>query len=327
MDDEQSRVASARTRTRRAGRPESSPEKDFAMLVTVLYGGPSAEREVSLVSGRAVAKGLRDAGHTVHEVDVRPETLEAALNHQADVVFPVLHGTWGEDGQLQAILEQRKIPFVGSGAAASRLGMDKAATKLVWEKAGLPTPPYELVTKANPVTAIKAPCAVKAVASGSSVDVYICQDQAAADKALTTLLEKYGQALVEKFIKGPELTVGLLEEKALAPIRIIAKVEFFDYEAKYKRNDTEHRFDTGLPIDLVEKCQRLAEKGNAVVGARDLARIDIMIDERTQQPYMLEINTLPGFTPKSLLPEAAGHSGITFPQLVDRLVKRAAGRK
>jgi D-alanine-D-alanine ligase len=297
------------------------------MKVTVLYGGPSAEREVSLVSGKAVAGGLREAGHLVNEVDVRPETLEAALSTPADVVFPVLHGTWGEDGQLQAILEQRKVPFVGSGSAASRLGMDKAATKVAWEKAGLPTPPYELVTKAKPTTNIKAPCAIKAVDSGSSVDVYICKTQADADKALATLLAKHGRALVEQFIKGPELTVGLLEEKALAPIRIVAKVEFFDFEAKYKRNDTEHRFDTGLPADLVAKCQRLAEQGNAVVGARDLARIDIMIDEKTQQPYMLEINTLPGFTPKSLLPEAAGHAGIKFPQLVDRLVRRAATRK
>jgi D-alanine-D-alanine ligase len=294
--------------------------------VTVLYGGPSAEREVSLVSGKAVAAGLREAGHQVAEIDVRPETLDAALSKQTDVVFPVLHGTWGEDGQLQGILEQRHIRFVGSGAAASKLGMDKAATKLVWEKAGLPTPPYELVTKANPITTINAPCAVKAVDSGSSVDVYICQKQADADKALKTLLGKYGQALVEQFIKGPELTVGLLEEKALAPIRIVPKVEFFDYEAKYKRNDTEHRFDTGLPADLIEKCQRLAEKGNAVVGARDLARIDIMIDEKTHEPYMLEINTLPGFTPKSLLPEAAAHAGIKFPQLVHLLVKRAAAR-
>ncbi len=296
------------------------------MHVIVLYGGPSAEREVSLVSGKAVAAGLREAGHHVAEIDVRPETLDAALSKQADVVFPVLHGTWGEDGQLQAILEQRHIRFVGSGAAASKLGMDKAATKLVWEKVGLPTPPYELVTKANPITAIKAPCAVKAVDSGSSVDVYICQNQPDADKALKTLLGKYGRALVEQFIKGPELTVGLLEEKALAPIRIVPKVEFFDYEAKYKRNDTEHRFDTGLPSDVVDKCQRLAERGNAIVGARDLARVDIMIDQKTHEPYMLEINTLPGFTPKSLLPEAAAHAGIKFPELVDRLVKRAAAR-
>src|ERR1051325_1702409 len=111
------------------------------MRVTVLYGGPSAEREVSLVSGKAVAKGLRDAGHAVTEIDVRPETLDAALSHAADVVFPVLHGEWGEDGALQAVLESRGIKFVGSGSAASRLGMNKVETKRAWEKAGLPTPP------------------------------------------------------------------------------------------------------------------------------------------------------------------------------------------
>jgi D-alanine-D-alanine ligase len=296
------------------------------MNITVLYGGPSAEREVSLVSGRAVAQGLRDAGHAVNAVDVRPESLDAALATPADVVFPVLHGTWGEDGQLQGILEGRRLPFVGSGAAASRLGMDKAATKMAWIKADLPTPTYELVTKSNPITAIAAPCVVKAVDSGSSVDVYICKTQGDADAALKTLIAKHGRALVEQFIEGPELTVGLLEEKALAPMRIVAKAAFFDYEAKYKRNDTEHRFDTGLPANLVQRCQRLAERANAIVGARDLARVDVMIDAKTNEPYLLEINTLPGFTPKSLLPEAAGHAGISFAQLVDRLVKRAAAR-
>ncbi|HSI36060.1 MAG TPA: ATP-grasp domain-containing protein, partial [Tepidisphaeraceae bacterium] len=173
-------------------------------------------------------------------------------------------------------------------------------------------------------------CVVKAIDSGSSVDVYVCKGQAEgvvqpAD-AVRRVLANHPAALVEKFIAGPELTVGLLEEKALAPIRIVPKVEFFDYEAKYKRADTEHRFDTGLPAELVEQCQRLAERANAIVGARDLARVDIMIDGATNQPYLLEINTLPGFTPKSLLPEAAAHAGVPFAKLVDRLVRRAAAR-
>ncbi|MEZ0265414.1 MAG: D-alanine--D-alanine ligase [Phycisphaerae bacterium] len=299
------------------------------MLVTVLYGGPSAEREVSLVSGRAVAQGLRDAGHTVNEIDVRPETIADALANPADVVFPVLHGTWGEDGTLQTELEKRGIKFVGSGSAASRLGMNKVDTKRAWEAAGLPTPPYRIVTSASDPIPQEA-CVVKAIDSGSSVDVYVCKGQAEgvvqpAD-AVRRVLANHPAALVEKFIAGPELTVGLLEEKALAPIRIVPKVEFFDYEAKYKRADTEHRFDTGLPAELVEQCQRLAERANAIVGARDLARVDIMIDGATNQPYLLEINTLPGFTPKSLLPEAAAHAGVPFAKLVDRLVRRAAAR-
>ncbi len=293
------------------------------MNITVLLGGPSDEREVSLVSGAAVARGLREAGHTVFESDIGPENL-AGLNHPADVVFPVLHGAFGEDGQLQAILEERGIPFVGSGSAASRIGIDKAATKRAWEAAGLPTPGFELLERGQKRT-IAAPCAVKAIGSGSSIDVFICQSEEEAEAAVERILGRHRQVLIEQFIRGPELTVGLVEEQPLAPIRIVPKGEFFDFEAKYKAADTEHRFDTGLPAAVVEACRQLAKQANDVVGARDMARIDIMLDEGNN-PYLLEINTLPGFTPKSLLPEAAAHAGIPFAQLVDRLARRAAQR-
>ena len=301
------------------------------MRVTVLYGGPSAEREVSLVSGKAVIDGLRSMGHDVFPSDVSPTDL-AGLDHPADVIFPVLHGQFGESGELQEILEQRGIPFVGSGSAASRLGMDKVATKKAWQAAGLPTPAYRVITAADrPFKDVSDPCVVKAISSGSSIDVHVCKNPrelpSQARLAMENVVTRHGQALVEQFIKGPELTVGLLEEKPLAPIRIVPKRDFFDYEAKYKASDTEHRFDTGLSAELVEECRELARKANAVVGARDLARIDIMIDEMTQKPYLLEINTLPGFTAKSLLPEAAKHGGIDFGPLVDRLVKRAASRQ
>src|SRR4051794_8639710 len=299
------------------------------MRVTVLRGGPSAEREVSLVSGRAVAEGLRSMGHEVFESDVSPHDL-SGLRHPADVIFPVLHGEFGESGELQEILEGRGLKFVGSGSKASRLGMDKVATKQAWEKAGLPTPPYRVGTSLDEKIP-EEPCVVKAIASGSSIDVFVCkgpaEGQVNAREALATVLKKHKRALVEKFISGPELTVGLLEEKPLAPIRIVPKREFFDYEAKYKASDTEHRFDTGLPAALIERCRKLAREANEVVGARDLARIDIMIDQHTQEPYLLEINTLPGFTPKSLLPEAAAHAGINFGALVDRLVRRAFARR
>ena len=297
------------------------------MRVTVLRGGPSAEREISLVSRRAVAEGLRSMGHEVYESDISPHDL-SGLRHPAEVIFPVLHGEFGESGELQEIMEGRGLKFVGSGSKASRLGMDKVATKQAWEKAGLPTPPYRVITSLDEKIP-EEPCVVKAIASGSSIDVFVCKGSAEgpvkARDAVATVLRKHKRALVEKFISGPELTVGLLEEKPLAPIRIVPKREFFDYEAKYKASDTEHRFDTGLPPKIVEKCRELAQKANAVVGARDLARIDIMLDER-HNPFLLEINTLPGFTPKSLLPEAAKHAGIEFGALVDRLVKRAASR-
>jgi D-alanine-D-alanine ligase len=299
------------------------------MNITVLFGGPSAEREISLISGRAVIDGLKAAGHTVFGSDVSPSDL-SGLDHPADVIFPVLHGQFGESGELQEILEQRGLAFVGSGSAASRLGMNKAATKKAWEKVGLPTPKWffaDIATAhgARQFIAAFGQVVVKAVDSGSSIDVFVCRNPSDAEKALDKVLASHGTALLEQFIDGPELTVGLLEEKPLAPIRIVPKREFFDYEAKYKASDTEHRFDTGLPATVIEKCRELARRANEVVGARDLARVDIMLD-RSHNPYLLEINTLPGFTPKSLLPEAAKHGGIDFPALVDRLVRRAVER-
>ncbi len=298
------------------------------MQITVLYGGPGAEREVSLVSGGAVIEGLRSMGHEVFASDVSPSDL-SGLDHSTDVIFPVLHGEFGESGELQEILERRNLAFVGSSSKASRLGMDKVATKKAWEAAGLPTPPYFIQTTAgiepHGLSELVIPCVVKAFSSGSSIDVFVCKTRPEAEQAIETILKKHGQALVEKFIAGPELTVGLLDEQPLAPIRIVPKRAFFDYEAKYKATDTEHRFDTGLPAEVVEHCRDLSRRANQVVGAMDLARVDIMLDG-LNQPYLLEINTLPGFTPKSLLPEAAKQAGIEFGPLVDRLVRRAHQR-
>lgn len=298
------------------------------MKVTVLYGGPSAEREVSLVSGGAVIDALRAMGHNVFPSDISPTNL-AGLDHPADVIFPVLHGEFGESGELQEILEERGLPFVGSGSKASRLGINKVETKKVWETAGLPTPSYRVVNRGEKISNPPGSCVVKAIDSGSSIDVYLCkapaEASAQAGAAIQQVLSRHSSALIEEFIEGVELTVGLLEERPLAPIRIVPKREFFDYEAKYRDQTTEHRFDTGLPIEVVENCRELARRANEAVGARDLARIDIMLDARNR-PYLLEINTLPGFTPRSLLPEAANHAGIPFGPLVDRLVRRAAKR-
>ncbi|MGA2442981.1 MAG: D-alanine--D-alanine ligase [Tepidisphaeraceae bacterium] len=298
------------------------------MKVTVLYGGPSAEREVSLVSGRAVIDALRSVGHDVFPSDVSPSDL-SGLDHPADVIFPVLHGAFGESGELQEILEQRGLPFVGSGSKASRIGIDKVLTKQLWEKAGLPTPPYRVIRRGQSIPPSPGSCVVKAIDSGSSIDVYLCkapaEGSAEAAEAIQQVLSRHESALVEKFIDGIELTVGILEEKPLAPIRIVPKRDFFDYEAKYRATDTEHRFDTGLPTEIVDQCRELARRANEAIGARDLARIDIMLD-KSNHPYLLEINTLPGFTPRSLLPEAAKHAGIDFGPLVDRLIRRAAAR-
>src|SRR5882724_11864067 len=249
------------------------------MRITVLYGGPSAERQVSLISGQAVIDGLRAMGHEVFPSDISPSDL-GGLDHPADVIFPVLHGQFGESGELQEILEQRQLAFVGSGSKASRLGMNKVDTKRAWQRAGLPTPAYTIVRRGEVIPEITSSCVVKAIDSGSSIDVYVCKAPAempaAAQSAIQAVLARHPAVLIEQFIDGVELTVGLLEEQPLAPIRIVPKREFFDYEAKYKASDTEHRFDLGLPDQVVRHVQDLARRANAVVGARDLARIDVM---------------------------------------------------
>lgn len=294
------------------------------MKITVLFGGPSAEREISLISGQSVIDGLRSMGHDVFPSDVSPDDL-SGLDHPADVIFPVLHGEFGESGELQEILEQRGLTFVGSGSAASRLGMDKVRTKRAWEQASLPTPAYRVFHN-SAATIDLLPCVVKAIDSGSSIDVYVCKTQADAQQALKKVVDAHGRALVEQYIKGTELTVGILEERALDPIRITTTRDFYDFQAKYKGNYTQYHFDLNLPPKVVDRVRELSVEAHRVVGCRDLSRVDFMLDEQ-HNPYLIEINTLPGFTPKSLLPKAAAHAGIEFGPLVDRLVKRALSRR
>jgi len=299
------------------------------MKVTVLYGGPSAEREVSLVSGAAVIDALTSMGHDVFASDISPFDL-TGLDRFAEVVFPVLHGRFGESGELQDILESRRLRFVGSGSKASRIGIDKLASKRMWEGAGLPVPACQLITRQDyhpgfGPDRIAPPCVVKAVDSGSSIDVYICKTADDARRACSLVLENHDRALVETFIDGIELTVAILEEQPLSPIRISTTREFYDFEAKYKGNTTKYDFDLGLDDSIIKQVKSLAQTAHQTIGCRDLSRVDIMLDKQNR-PYLLEINTIPGFTAKSLLPKAAAHAGIGFGQLVDRLVRRAASR-
>jgi D-alanine-D-alanine ligase len=298
--------------------------KEPTMKVTVLCGGPSSEREISLISGKAVIEGLCKARHTVHSSDISPTDLRG-LEHPADVIFPVLHGAFGESGELQEILERRGLPFVGSGSKASKLGMDKVAAKRAWGKYKLPTPAYELLSNNGGPKRIEVPCVIKPVDSGSSIDVFICRDPEQVVPACRSVVEKHGKALVEEYIRGTELTVAILEERPLTPIKITTSHEFFDYTAKYVGNDAKHNFNLALPAEVVDRVQELAQRAHETLGCRDMSRIDIMLDEQ-HQPFLLELNTIPGFTPKSLLPEAAAHDGIDFAALVDRLVCRAFKR-
>ena len=313
-----------------------------ALNILVLRGGPDRERDVSLQSGGQVAQALRAAGHGVTESDVTPEDLSALqglARGGVDVVFPVLHGPWGEGGPLQAILEQSGLPFVGCRAEAATRCMDKWAAKVVAGRLGIPTAEAQLLTQVSDERTVKAPVVIKALDEGSSFGMAICHTEAEADAAVADLLSRHKQVMAERYIAGDELTVGIVEQacgvpetgkpsapplgpQALPVIKIVPAAAFYDYEAKYTRDDTQYLFDAEPP-EVLEEVQGLALQAFRGLGCRHLARIDFMLDT-DRRPWLLEANTMPGFTSHSLVPKAAARAGIAFPDLCDRLVRMAA---
>lgn len=297
--------------------------------ITVLMGGPSNEREVSLESGRAVADALERMGHRVHRADISPDDL-SALVEPADLIFVALHGAFGEDGQLQSILNDRKIPFVGSGPAASHLAMNKVDAKIKFVEAGLPTPRFEVVTRDEIVQIARfwqLPAVLKPINGGSSVGTTIEKNPDGLRKTLSTLIERYGCCMIEEYIPGPEFTVGVLGETALPICEIRTPREFYDYTAKYHSDDTEYCMDTDLSCTAVADLQAMSLKAHRALGCRDFSRVDWMIDARNNHPFILEVNTIPGFTAHSLLPKAAAWMGIGFDELCQRIVELALTRE
>lgn len=288
------------------------------IAILVLGGGPDRERSVSLKSAAEVAAALRSAGHQTVERDILPDDL-SALHETFDVVFPVLHGAWGEGGPLQRILAEQGVPFVGSREAAAALAMDKVAAKHAAETVGVRTPSSQVLRSPDDVLQLDPPVVVKPPAEGSSVGVYICHDQQAIADARAELHGQYRQVLVEQFITGAEATFGILDEQVLPGIRIRPATAFYDYQAKYDRNDTRYEFDLDL---LPKKIAADALKVHQAIGAAHLSRVDFIIDS-DGVGWFIEINTMPGFTTHSLLPMAARQAGIDMPALVDRLVRLA----
>lgn len=307
------------------------PMHKSKLKVMVLAGGPDRERPVSLNSGEGVAAGLRDAGHDVLMRDVLPDNL-AALDEfttwGGDVLMPMLHGQWGEGGNLQRILDDRKLPYFGTRAASAALCMDKIATKRAIEEHSLPTPPFEVVT-ANDKHTLRAPVVIKPPLEGSSIDLVICHDDAAIDATRRDLHTRHKTLLIERFIKGKEITVGVLGNpdgnwQVLPAIHIVPATPFYDYEAKYTRDDTQYRFDIDEPTPVLHQLSELAKKTAEVLDCRHLARVDMFIDEH-HQPWIIEVNTIPGFTSHSLVPKAAKQAGMTMAELVDRLARLGMG--
>jgi len=287
--------------------------------IAVLMGGPSAEREVSLNSGRAVADALRTAGYVVDEVDLTDTSLH--IPDGVEAVFIALHGTFGEDGQVQALLRDRHMPYTGSDAASSRLAFDKVASKKLFEREGLPTPPYEILS-GNRSHTLPIPLVVKPVHQGSSIGIHRVFQEADWNAALAAAAAYDEQVLVEQFIAGRELTVGVVGDEILPVLEIKAPEGYYDYRAKYTTGLTEYLVPAPIPDDRAQACRELAERAFRVLGCHAMARVDFRMNPEGNL-FILEVNTIPGFTATSLLPKAAKAYGIEFPELCDRIMKMA----
>jgi len=288
--------------------------------VAVLMGGPDAEHDVSVNSGTAVAKALTQAGWTVQSLIIQRLQADEFAGLECDVIFPVVHGPWGEGGPLQALLEEDGRPFVGSRSAAARLCMDKAACKTVARSIGIPTPDWHLL-KAGDTCSLQAPVVIKPNDDGSSVDLAMCTTDAARDAAIDTMLSTRRSALAEQWIRGREVTVGVVAGSALPLVEIVPAGGVYDYEAKYLRDDTTYLVDPPLPSSMASMLARQACSLCEALGVRDLARVDYLLDDA--RGWLLEVNTMPGFTDHSLLPLAAASAGMPMPALCDRLVRLA----
>jgi len=287
-------------------------------------GGPDAERDVSIESGKRVlaalekADGIEPTGHLVDRPD------ESTLRgYSADVIFPALHGPYGEGGVLQGTLETAGIPFVGSDASVSARAMDKCATKALLKDHGIPTAPWAEITAGSDCP-LEPPLVLKPIAEGSSVDVRQCMTADELADARSALQGRYESLMVERYIDGREFTVGVVEGVLLPLIEIRSGTAFYDYEAKYQRDDTQYIFDPDLENGIEDAFKQHAGATWKRLGCRDVARIDFMMDD--EGIWVLEVNTMPGFTDHSLVPMAAARMGIEMPELCGRLV-RAAWRR
>ena len=296
----------------------------MAPEVAVLMGGPSAEREVSLVSGRECAKALREAGYQVTEVDCGPDLPARLAELKPAVCFNALHGRWGEDGCVQGLLEWLRIPYTHSGVLASALAMDKVRTKEVYRAAGLPVVDSVLATREEVEAGhvLPAPYVVKPYNEGSSVGVYIVHPGSNAPRLAATMPEV---VMVETYAPGKELSISVMGDRALAVTDIITD-GWYDYDAKYKPGGSRHQLPATMPDEVTAACLDYALRAHRALGCRGLSRTDMRWDDTRGVAglVLLETNTQPGMTPTSLAPEQAAHNGISFAQLCDWLVRDAS---
>ncbi len=287
--------------------------------VAVLMGGVSSEREVSLKSGAAVAGGLREGGYTVEEIDITSRRF--SIPEGIEAVFVALHGQFGEDGEIQQILTERGMPYTGSNAESSRVSFDKVLTRDRLQQHGVPVPRGEMLKRAAERT-IPVPLVVKPPREGSSVGCYLVFEEHAWESAFDGAAQYSGDVLVEEYIPGRELTVGVVADEVLPVVEIKPAAEWYDFEAKYVTGDTEYTVPAELDEETGSRLQSIALKTFECLGAEGFGRVDFRLSPQNE-PYVLELNAIPGFTATSLLPKAAQAAGIGFSELCCRIMEMA----
>ena len=298
--------------------------------VTVLMGGISAERDVSLDSGKACAKALSEIGFDVTSLDAKDDFIEKLIKNKPDKVFNALHGRFGEDGSIQGLLEHLKIPYTHSGILSSAIAMDKLTSKKIFKEAKISSPEYQVIKTVKDFQSSKIgyPCVVKPNNEGSSVGVYIFNEPKKSDEdTVVTLLKKYSFLILEKYIPGREIQVAVMGSKALGGIEIVPTRSFYDYEAKYSANaKTKHIIPVKINEADYKKILDMALQAHNILGCRGVTRSDFRYNEsdKVNKIYILEVNTQPGMTSLSLVPEIANYYGISFNELVKWIINDAS---
>jgi D-alanine-D-alanine ligase len=290
--------------------------------IAVVIGGLSAEREVSLNTGSGVLAALREKGWDAVAIDWREGTsLPAQLAESgAQVVWNALHGTWGEDGAVQGLCACLRLPCTGSGILASALAMDKVMSKRIFESNGVPTPRWTLATGDDVDWPV--PCVVKPANEGSSVGVSICESREQIAPAIAMARQHHGPVIIEDYIAGTEVFVGILDGKVLGSVEVRPTTKFYDYEAKYNRTDTQYLIPPELPKPITARAEQLALAAYTALGCSGHARPDLRIST-AGEPFVLEVNTLPGMTKTSLLPKIAKSVGMDYPTLCEAILTAA----
>lgn len=299
--------------------------------IGVLMGGASSEREVSLRSGRAVFNALKHCGYNVAAMDVSADVCEAIKKEGIDIAFLVLHGGWGEDGSIQGLLEVMGIPYTGSGVLASALAMDKEAAKKAFLYHSVPVPRFRVITKNGFESKLSEidfplPWVIKPVCEGSSIGVSIVKEQGKIFPAVQKGFSFNNRIIIEEFIEGAEVHIGILNDRVLGGVEVKPSLEFYSYEAKYTSGLTEYILPPRIDKETLAKASEAALTAHKSLGCRGATRVDTMIDA-SGVPYVLEVNTIPGMTETSLLPKIAKKAGMDFPELIEEILKEAIERE